>query len=741
MRISLIIVALLPLLWSSPAAAQTLVMRSGEHDTFTRLVTRIPDGVSWRVEQNGVTAQFVVDAPDIRFDIANVFSIIPRDRLLDVWQDEPGAPLKFRLACPCPITTFSESGNYAVLDIGDPDGSVAQVDPDQELRSEKQEPALPPVLPFRSVTPFPNSSPNAIGHGNSNEGVSTSSEKASDTRIAAQSRTGTSMSERMLQQQVARAATQGLIDVHQDSLPEFDNTASSTLGETSEPISMNLRVETSVDRDMSLVPSDLRVNSSVGRCVDADQVDIRSWGDERPFGHQIGSYRTRLVGEFDDLQSEDMKGLAKTYLYFGFGAEARRLLSDTPDSEENHQVLLSLSELVEFGALTSPHPFENQKHCDSVLALWSVLADPISPKDVVNSGAVVRALVEMPEHLRSLLGPGLLRRFTDVGDTETAELLVRVINRSVPVGGAPMQMAEAELARLNGDVAEADSIVEEVALSGAKESPEALIKLSSRHFDAREALGKDTVDLLETYVLELRNSSLGSEVAANYSVALALAGDFRLAFEVMEGLDKANFEYSYLRNLTLLTERADDLTFFQLSLGKIRPTSDNLPPDLIFMISRRYIEIGFPEQAIELLELPSTVALPGDDVFLLRAEAALAAGLSRRALLELVGRNSVEAVKLRAQALQMSGLHADAAELFAAGDDIKEAARSAWLADLPPSQHSAYAERQAASQRLLESSVSQSEVSLAGARALLNQAETIRRDIDLLGNGMAEGSQ
>lgn len=728
------ILVLLTLIWASPILSQTLTVRSGEHDDFTRLVVRIPDGVNWRLEQKGRAAELFVESETVSFDTSEAFSIIPKDRLSSLNQDELGSPLRIQLACECPIKTFTESGNYAVLDIMDPDETptldisypeTERYSPEEINRSNSSE------SPVDARTEAPFRFDFSYSYRTAKDKSQPNNSSLESTDLESDHLRGLQGSEALLSEQIRRAATQGLVNIDQENLPVFGQRLESSGDSLVDSTSTNLEAQTSVDRDMSLVPRGLRVTAGRGQCGDPEMVDIGSWGDDRPFGHQIGGHRTRLVGEFDDVQQDDLVGLAETYLYFAFGAEAGHLLKDLDNSNRRWGVLKRLAELVEHGFLNAPHPFEDQTHCDSISALWSVYADPISPKASVNSGAVIRAFAELPNHLQSHLGPGLLRRFTTLGDTETSELLIRIINRSKPLDMSSIHLAEAELARLNGDLQEADAMVEEVAVSGVKESPHALIELVKRHFELREPLSPSTVEILETYIVETRNGKIGPDIASHYSTALALGGDYSTAFEEMMNLEESIFKSTLNRNLTLLAESADDVTFVELSLPFFSSVFQEISLDLAKSVARRYLSIGFPEQAISVLD-SGRFGDPDDEVYLLRAHAALAVGLPRRALLELVGIDDLEAIELRATALRMSGLHADAAELFAEGDMMEESARSAWLAGLPSKQQSTYGELFAVTRRLSEPPEPSSEVSLTGARALLKQAENLRRDVEVL---------
>ena len=736
--------------WAGLGFAQTLEVRSGEHADFTRLVIRLPDDTPWRLAQDGRMAQLIVDGADIDFNTDTVFARIPRTRLEGLSQPDSGGVLQLALACNCPVSSFVEQGNYLVLDIGEAiEGQPIQtgIGVETQALQEERDAEVAPTVPFPLLGP--ETAPgallaNSISSLNRASAVIGGSPVETAATDDAPSAEGLAQSERILEEQISRAATQGLVAVDAQALSDIGQRLENTEGAPNPATSLNIRAVTSVDRDMTPALQGMSLSGNSAYCLDPDVVDLPRWGDDRPFGHQVGAFRTRMAGEFDDLSDRDIMGLAKTYLYFGFGAEAHQLMLGLDPSTKHLEPLMALSRLLESGDLPEPHPFDHQLHCDSVLALWSVYANPLSPRDEVNSGAVIRAFVELPDHIRSLIGPGLLRRFTNAGDSETAELLVRLINRSAPQKDTPMLMAEAEIARLNGDEETADDLVEDVAHSGSQDSPEALITLVERHFETRETLPSETVQLLESYVLELRRDELGSEMARAYSLALALAGDFPAAFSQPTGADAPQARNLLYKNLALLTENADDLTFLELSFDATNKARSGLPVDLKMQMSSRYIDMGFPEAALALLDRPLAQAGP-DGYSALRAEAALDAGLPRRALLELVGRSGAEVDELRAEALRASGLHAEAAQIYATLNAPEEAARSEWLAGLPApegeEEGTLYASRRTASQRLNEGPTTPQDLSLAAARSLLEQSEAVRRDIELLDVGANAGTR
>ncbi len=66
------------IVWGAAAAAQTLQVRSGDHDGFTRLVIDIARGTQWTLGPGTDTYDSVIQFPENRFsfDTAEVFSRI-----------------------------------------------------------------------------------------------------------------------------------------------------------------------------------------------------------------------------------------------------------------------------------------------------------------------------------------------------------------------------------------------------------------------------------------------------------------------------------------------------------------------------------------------------------------------------------------------------------------------------------------------------------------------------------------
>ncbi|MEM8728826.1 MAG: hypothetical protein AAGF79_02820, partial [Pseudomonadota bacterium] len=620
--------------------SQVVTVQSGEHDNFTRLVARLPNGVDWRLEQDGRVARLFFESDSVEFETSDVFLRIPKDRLEDLSQSAMGEPLTLQLACNCPVASFVEDDVYVVLDI---ENQRSEEPVQFGLTDDQAEAVAEVTLPSLLLPPDPLSLRQAASPDQSPPSIPTlpTAEPSGPTTRPVPVELSVppaplplDQAELALQNQITRAARQGLVsmlDEAQESSLE-PRPKESQSGHTTQ--TNNFRAVTSFDRDMVASGGSSSIVETSGRCSDPDRVDPANWGDERPLGHQLGSHRMQLVSEFDQLTDAKLIELARTYLYFGFGAEASQILSQVSDTTPV-EPLLALSRLLDTGALQRPHPFEGQTHCSSPVALWSTYANPVDDIDKVNSGAVVRAFVELPVHLRTHIGPGLARRFSVIGDAETTDTLLRIIDRAAPDTKADSSFAAAELAQLNGDEELSEGIIEHVAHSGVEQSPDAIVALVEQRFQNREALPNDTIVLLDTYLFELRNTEQVSELEEAYVVALALSGDFWASFDVLKEMNVENRSESVQKFTSLLTELSDDMTFLEVLMSHESIFQSEVSLDQSIEVAHRLIQIGFPQKAYDLLDKYPDVE-DSSTYKTLKAEAALNAGFPRRALLELI---------------------------------------------------------------------------------------------------------
>lgn len=727
---------------AAPVLAQTIVTRSGEHKGFTRLVMRLPGDADWSLTQSGHAATVNIDAPEVVFDTSRVFNLIPRKRLQSLAQNGPGQPLRLQLGCDCNVTSYVEENGYLVVDIRDgglPEqpkytaaSSVLPLTPPvstgyrysfsqsaavdarmalelaaamagqgsevQAVRSQQQARSLNAALDeiasaarseSRQATdlalPLDEASYAEVEQVASDEQISDLPETGMLLDMAETERAAVvNESEQRLLQQIGRAANQGLISVATGALPEGVSVGLDPLGRSDRPLNPldHISVTSAIDRETGLVAAMSEEGDQL-HCLPDRMVAVQRWGNESPFADQVSSLRSALVREFDDVNPASVLALARIYLFFGFGAEARSMLMILPpENQSNEEVALlsAMATLIDGEHLPVQHAFAGQQSCEGDSAFWAALADRAVKKGA-NTDAIQQTFSKLPVHLRVHLGPRVSQMFAETGDHHVAEAILRAVDRAGVEEVPEINLAEAAIAELAGDSEKvAEELTEEVA-ERTGNAPVALIDLVALSVRERKALSPDVPDLVASYELENRDTELGAQLRHAQVSALALMGQFHDSFKELQDLsvrDGPNARAQAIEPLMLLlTERADDVTFLQYSLDFAGHATATEAAQVAIAVSRRLLDLGFAEQAQALLHKLSLE--PGNEtVRLMMAEAALQMDKPHRALVELMGLEGSEANQLRAKALWQNGEFGRAGEYLLAEQQIDEAARGFW---------------------------------------------------------------
>ncbi len=739
MNPAIVIAPLLALIASAPAA-QTIPVRSGEHDTFSRLVMTVPAGMEWSIERSGRAAEIRLAMPEARFDTQRVFHFIPKTRLAALSQPGDGGVLQLALACDCNVVGFVLSDTLLVVDIQD------QAPP---------QPAQPFYLTPQAAYRF-SASPRIVGLGNLRLPVPMEmrdrAAHADTTRVEAPAEAppgpdpGINISERRLLDQIGRAAEQGLLTpllpvAAARDAPQAD-TASAGVSAPALPeqASVSVLAATVIDRDMSRVSGALAHIEKARECLPSDLLAVRDWGGDGEFTVRIGRLRSALYKEFDRLDPDSAAALAKTYLHYGFGAEAREAVKLVPEGLEHREILLALADIVDGPTPTAPTPFAGQQNCDGDTAMWSVLSRPDLAWDA-NTDAVMQAFARLPLHLRTHLGPRLSRIFAEVDELELAAALLRKIDLAEDTPGPDQDFAAAAIEKSRGETETAVEKMSEVVQSDSEYSPQALVELVDTHWRERMPIPADLPLLAAAYAAEHRKTELGPDLRRTHALALALAGAFDPAFAAHADLARRDGPEPARQALPplmhLLAENADDVTFLKFGLSVAGDPAADLPTEIEDKLARRMLDLGFPEPAVSLLSTAG-VQPASSARRLMRAEAALAMDLPHRALVDLLSVSGPEAARLRAEAMARNGDHGLSGQVLMDADMAAEAARGLWLGEswqgIADDRESPYGRMAEMSLRLLSRTEDQMpETPLARARALLDDSRFARGKIgDLL---------
>ncbi|PCJ05775.1 MAG: hypothetical protein COB16_14920 [Rhodobacteraceae bacterium] len=716
-----------------PAQAETIIARSGEHDGFSRLVMRLPDNANWSLTQSGMTATLQVDSPAAVFDTSQVFNLIPRTRLQSLQQSGAGEPLRIMLGCDCELKSYVQKDGYLVIDIRDgksgktyssssgvlPLGtlqggggyrfnlspgqvqqtrmgfnlaaalagraaSVGHTLPAAQLRAVAEPEVAMPEPETQPAVTLPGPHTVLYQEADSVHQLVTLPAVNLLLDLDESARAATvNASEHRLLQQIGRATNQGLLELVMTEVNTGGTpTVIAPLNTQDRPLNPldHLAVTTAVDRDMGLMPRVSEDSTLQAHCIRSEELAVYRWGGETSFADQIGPLRSALFKEFDRIDLNAVVSLAKTYLYFGFGAEARIMLDMLPPGATQVDTLAAMAILMDGGHLPITHPFAGQQSCDSDVAFWAALADG-ALKTNANAEAIQMTLARMPVHLRVHLGPEISTLFAGSGDHHMAAAALRSVDLTGVEEVPDINLAQAAIAGLTGDTETVAEELKEELAERTENAPRALMDLIALSYKERKALSPDMPELVASYELESRDGELGADLRQAEVTALSLTGHFQEAFVALTSLSERDGPMARVTAIrpvmTLLTERADDVTFLQYALIFTEQATAKEATPVAEIMTRRLLDLGFAAQAQSLL---MKLALePADETRrLMMAEAALGMDLPHRALVELMGLDGPEANKLRAEALWQNGEFGRAGEYLLAEQETDAAARGFW---------------------------------------------------------------
>lgn len=719
------------------AEAQTIVTRSGEHGDFTRLVMRIPNGVEWSLTQSDRTATVNVGSPTAEFNTQSVFDLIPRTRVQAVSQAGPGQPLRIELGCDCTVDYYQQADGYLVVDVregrpvtlaapsdstslpltfpstpggfgfnpsrqnlasarvaldladaveqtfGSSQGQVRQTGPlELPLVSEPEQDTIASAEAAMTVE----------GTQGEREDDKSEDGKSEPPRLDAdasllmdfdENRRAAMVNdtETRLLQQIGRASNQGLLQPTEQANAggHLD-----PLGNDNRPLNPldNMSVTSAIDRETGLLVIGGEGTKDT-HCIPDHELALHKWGTEEPFSTQIGLLRNQILGEFDQVNKDVALKMARTYLFFGFGAEASATLHMIPEtalSERARDVMTTMGRILDSDELPVNTVFTGQQTCGGDSAFWAAMADGVV-KSSANSDAIQQTFAKLPAHLRVQLGPRMSTLFAEAGDHHVATTAMRAVERTGVEHIPDRNLAEAAIAELEGDTDEvARNLTEEVA-EQSENTPRALIDLINLTYRERRALSPDVPDLTASYELENRETALGAELREAEVLALALAGRFNESFtrlarlEIRDGQGARNRANVPL--MTLLTENSDDVTFLKYALVFAEEAGATLAGQVGDMVARRLLDLGFPEQA-EMLLRKMSLEPENETRRMMSAEAHLAMEQPQRALVELMGLEGQQADRMRAQALWLNKEYERASEYMLSAQEPNEAARGFW---------------------------------------------------------------
>ena len=683
--------AILFTLLAGTAYSAEISVRSGAHATFARLVLDVPKEKKWSLEETAAGITITIAGHTDGFDTSRVFDRIGQTRVRAV--DSDATSLNIMYGCECQAEVF-RSGAMLVVDVS----ALAVGSTDENQNNGLS------LLQFVGSTQLRFTSDKAgnevrISALSSSSGAPVAEEAPRVLLSEAPSTTEVSNLQKAQEQLASRisfAASTGVLQPSDLSIavplrqqrPQIDTSIFDSSIQTLEeqqagPPSSNLRVTTSSDVP-NTNPLDTSTTQGV-QCIDPLAVRVQDWGTTTGFTTSISSLRSALFSEFDKIDKDVAVELARLYLHFGFGAEAKQVLSISADLEPANRVLVDIADVMEFGSAQANNYLGNFTDCNSDVALWAILsATNLEPSSSVNSSAALLALSSLPLHLRNFLAPALSRKLLAYGDDVAAAAALRGLERTVESLPSAAELAKADLELTRGDVEAAQGRLEAIVASNDQQSAEALIRYVNTQLDAEIEIAPDIATLVEAYVVEMRDDPLGEELQRTHVLALAKSDQFDSAFDVLRLMRPSgsisDTETLHSTLLFLLARNANDITFLKHAFPAIVEPGNTLSARTTDAFAQRLADLGFFSEAKQFLSTQSSTPVTRKRKILL-AQISLGLSQPRVALAQLSGVAGDSADSLRAHANVNAGYHDAAYKLFSSLGDEGRRMQAAWLSE------------------------------------------------------------
>ena len=832
-----------------PVQAETIRVRAGEHDGFTRLVFEPAKKTGWQLGRVPGGYELRLADPALSFDTSAIFDRVPRRRLADVRPSGVAGVLALAVTCACHATAFETQKGQIVVDVasgpaaaqsrfekpfaaaGAPPVSANPLPHPKTARAtarvqdgmaatlvfrprQNQDASLPiywrnianqteitppDTRPALTANPPPGRAkpadrwsppPAAVtaGHGRTGgaqlrtivpkpivpKPIVPDPIVPDPAEVSPAAATGAHLPlpvsdpevaaiEAEILHQLSRAASQGLVAIDR---PTVSGLAGAAAGDTAgQPVGgqppraaeksaasrpdapgpggqVEFHAETSMDRDAADNPAARHLTADGARCPGPADLDLAHWGDATAATVQITAARAHLSGEFDRADADAIGKLARLYLYFGMGAEARQTLMAFGVDVAQASLLGDIAQIVDDRPVARASALHGLRDCDTPVALWAFLAAPASD-DVrfAEVPAIVRTFSGLPGHLRALLGQRISNRLIEIGAVDAANSVRNAVARQAVDDNRVVGMLDAGIDLENGKADKAERALDRLAESNDRLATDAVLLAIRSRLARGEAIDPKQVETVAALAFEHRNSPDGARFADLEIIARAATGDFAGAFASYERWKKhapdVGREDTALRLFGLLAAKAPDREFLKSYFARRHLLADT-GADLALRLDLggRLASLGFAEDVRDVLAGEAAHTERGR---LQLARAALDLFEPRDALAQLAPLKAADAQVLRAAAYAMLGDHLAAADALELAGAPEAAAEAAWAGgDWARAAQGTEALKAAVTGLGLApgepAEASDPHTTLAGSKAALDESAALRQTlVDLLG--------
>lgn len=536
-------------------------VRSGEHPGFTRLVMYFDEPKNWdlgRIE-NGYGLR--LQGEEQTFNLADVFSFIPRSRILDI--EEVSGGLNILSSCECHANAYNFRPGVLVLDIKSgqpPEDARFEASLDVKQTAEESFPAavLPDLVSLTtSVEPAKDIHATNIGDFDPELDVGVLQQNWANLDTVNRH----SPLERQLAERLGRALSEQLLTPSAGSQERLLDVADVAAVEMAKPVPEarieitdgshevlddleNVSVRSAMDPD-----TDTREKSDFGHCRSEKYFSLAQFDGAENNLQGLSSARAQFLDDLAAPSQASVQLLVKSYLALGFGAEASQVLELYSEAGLQAAIQRSLASLVDRPEMGVAGDLRSQVDCNTDAALWALLAHGTDkPNAPVNEKAIVRTISALPLHLRRHLVPTVSERLRRLGYKDSAAAVRETVLRAEdgPNMSLDLEVVQAEA----DDSSKLASDGQRDVLINAARPTSSVSELATASLLAElEEAGRFAPDALLLQVASeihaTRGSENGQRMLDAYMTALGRRGLSKPAVDILSRLDRSRFSEAY----------------------------------------------------------------------------------------------------------------------------------------------------------------------------------------------------
>jgi len=607
------------------ALGEPVAVVSGEHEGYTRLVLSISPDREWELFVDQNSASLVFTSQKLEFDDSKVFARIAKTRLVSTFseQSETAAKYTMNIGCDCEVNAFAYLEKYIVVDIVDRPETTINTPPARNFTPKSRAISKPDgndrppeiVSWIRPRAPYYVSSPDRVNFPLQMDGSGLAQTQKPDAppRVSRTDRvrevpSATIQTDRELQeavdvarnsllQQLTLAADQGLLDLNRPSPEIVQEVAQEEFPAIfeEEEDETQILIQTVLVRDALAARGGRNLQND--RCPSPEDLDIASWGSGDDFFDELSSARQGLLGEFDEPDFAEVERLIRTYLRYGFGAEARSYLLESRQNIAQYSLLLDIAAIVDGQTVQDGGPLSQAIECGGAASLWALVGVyPAVDAGIDDKPSIVDAFAKLPPDIRRLVGPRLAAAFLDRGFEVIARRVVDILER------APLMQAE-------GSAPEAAQAFTALANDNSLVATDALIALATLQLTQNQRPPQNLLMDLGTGAKIWRGTQKGGELRRLEALWMAKQGREAEAIDLLVAeIERDSSNADLLRKtaeeiLSALSVSEDQSYGYaevvDTYIGFISENED--AGKLRLEIAAKLLLVGLPDFAIEIL--------------------------------------------------------------------------------------------------------------------------------------------